>query len=235
MSDFQSAVESLPDVASRLASSASASPLLCSQSECTGRPSRDALLRTAIGNKVRSYRRKIGVTASDLAAAASISVGMLSKIENGSISPSLGTLQAVSSALGLPLAVIFQDCEEPTEAIFVKSGGGVDVQRPATRMGHRYSLLGYTIPNDNDVVVEPYLITLEEHLDKYPQFQHDGLEFIFVLEGEMVYLHGDKSYQMTTGDSLFFEAKSPHGPSELIKLPIRILSIVSYRPGVQSS
>ena len=43
-------------------------------------------------------------------------------------------------------------------------------------------------------------------------FQHDGLEFLYVLEGEVVYRHGNNLYRMTPGDSLFFDADAPHGP-----------------------
>jgi hypothetical protein len=34
---------------------------------------------------------------------------------------------------------------------------------------------------------------------------------------------------MTAGDSLFFDSDSPHGPEELLKLPIRFLSIIAQR------
>ena len=63
-----------------------------------------------------------------------------------------------------------------------------------------------------DLTVEPYLITLQDSSDVFPVFQHDGLEFIYMLEGEVVYRHGDKSYILEPGDSLFFDANAPHGP-----------------------
>jgi hypothetical protein len=33
---------------------------------------------------------------------------------------------------------------------------------------------------------------------------------------------------MQPGDSLFFDADAPHGPEQLLKLPSRYLSIISY-------
>jgi uncharacterized cupin superfamily protein len=57
------------------------------------------------------------------------------------------------------------------------------------------------------------------------------MEFLYVLEGEVVYRHADKRYAMTPGDSLFFDADAPHGPEEMVKLPIRFLSIISYARG----
>jgi hypothetical protein len=44
----------------------------------------------------------------------------------------------------------------------------------------------------------------------------------------VIYRHGDKLYPMSAGDSLFFDADAPHGPEELKKLPIRILSVIVY-------
>ncbi len=49
-----------------------------------------------------------------------------------------------------------------------------------------------------------------------------------MLEGEVVYRHGDRLYPMQPGDSLFFDADAPHGPEVLVKLPSKYLSIIIY-------
>jgi DNA-binding XRE family transcriptional regulator/mannose-6-phosphate isomerase-like protein (cupin superfamily) len=185
-------------------------------------------LEMAIGHEVRTYRKKLGITVADLAAATGMSVGMLSKIENGNISPSLTTLQALSKALGMPITAFFKGFEEPKSASFVKAGEGVNLERRGTRAGHHYSLLGHIENNASGVVVEPYLITLNAESDVFPTFQHEGMEFLYMLEGEVVYRHGDSLYRMQAGDSLFFDADAPHGPEELVSLPARYLSIISY-------
>ena len=56
-------------------------------------------LEETLGVQIRNLRRQLDLTVADLAGAAQISVGMLSKIENGQISPSLGTLQSLAEAL----------------------------------------------------------------------------------------------------------------------------------------
>lgn len=195
------------------------------------RDTREKVLEVAIGHEVRAFRKKLGITVADLAATTNISLGMLSKIENGITSPSLTTLQALSRALGVPLSSFFRRFEEDRNAVFVKAGEGVDVERRGTRAGHQYNLLGYISSNTAGVTVEPYLITLTEDSDVFPAFQHDGMEFLYMLEGEVVYRHGNNNYRMLPGDSLFFDADAPHGPDELTKLPIRYLSIISYRQG----
>jgi transcriptional regulator with XRE-family HTH domain len=185
-------------------------------------------LEMAIGHEVRSFRKKLGITVADMAAATGISVGMLSKIENGNISPSLTTLQALSKALGVPMTAFFRGFEEPKSASFVKAGEGVNLERRGTRAGHHYSLLGHIENNSSGVTVEPYLITLNAESDVFPTFQHPGMEFLYMLEGEVMYRHGDSLYRMEPGDSLFFDADAPHGPEVLEKLPARYLSIIAY-------
>lgn len=188
-------------------------------------------LEMAIGHEVRTYRKKLGLTVADLAVATGMSVGMLSKIENGNISSSLGTLQSLSKAFGVPLTAFFRGYEEPRSASFVKAGEGMNIERRGTRAGHHYSLLGHIENNTSGVVVEPYLITLNTESDIFPTFQHEGMELIYMLEGHVVYRHGESLFAMRPGDSLLFDADAPHGPEELAKLPARYLSIITYPQG----
>ena len=74
-------------------------------------------MEVAIGREVRAFRKKLGITVADLAAATDISLGMLSKIENGITSPSLTTLQALSRALGVPFTAFFRRFEEERSAV----------------------------------------------------------------------------------------------------------------------
>ncbi|MDX7950812.1 helix-turn-helix domain-containing protein [Lichenihabitans sp. Uapishka_5] len=189
---------------------------------------RDNLLEVAIGREVHAFRSKLGLTVSDLAAAAGLSNGMLSKIENGMTSPSLTTLQSLSGALGVPVTALFRRYEEKRDAVFVKAGQGLAIERRGTRNGHQYHLLGHSGDRSSRVVVEPYMITLTAESDVFPLFQHDGLEFLYMIEGEVAYRHAKKLYVMQPGDSLFFDADAPHGPEELRRLPIRFLSVISY-------
>ena len=117
-------------------------------------------LEVAIGRAVRELRKRQRMTGSDLSAQTGISIGMLSKIENGVISPSLGTLQALANALRVPLVQLFAGFAEPRGAMHVKAGQGVEIERQGTRAGHQYHLLGHIGSNNSGVVVEPYLIVL---------------------------------------------------------------------------
>ena len=185
-------------------------------------------LELAIGHEVRAFRKTLGITVADLASATGISMGMLSKIENGMTSPSLTTLQALSHALGIPITAFFRRFEESRGAVVVKAGQGVEIERRGTRAGHQYNLLGHIGDNTSGVTVEPYLITLTADSDVFPEFQHEGMEFLYMLEGEVQYRHGNSLYTLEPGDSFFFDADTRHGPEVLVKLPIRFLSIICY-------
>lgn len=188
----------------------------------------DRTLEAAIGREVRFLRRKQGLTVADLAALTGLSSGMLSKIENGQTSPSLTTLQGLSHAFSVPITAFFRGYEERREVQHVKAGDHIEVERRGTRAGHQYNLLGHIGSNDSGVVVEPYIITLSTEADTFPAFQHEGLELLYMLEGEVTYRHGDRLFHLCPGDSLFFDADARHGPEVLNRLPARYLSVISY-------
>lgn len=185
-------------------------------------------LETAIGREVRALRKKQGLTVSDLAEITGISVGMLSKIENGNTSPSLTTLQVMADAFSVPITTFFRGFEERREVQHVKAGEHIEVERRGTRAGHHYSLLGHIGANSSGVVVEPYMITLSTEADRFPTFQHEGLELLYMLEGEVTYRHADQLFALKPGDTLFFDADAQHGPEVLTKLPARYLSVICY-------
>lgn len=189
---------------------------------------REKNLEVAIGRQVRELRKRQRMTGADLAAQTGLSVGMLSKIENGGISPSLNTLSTLANALKVPLVQLFSEYEEDRGCMHVKAGQGVEIERAGTRAGHQYHLLGHIGSNNSGVVVEPYLIVLDSESDRFPTFQHEGIEVIYMLDGLMEYRHSDQLYLMEPGDSLLFDSDAPHGPERLHSLPIRYLSVITY-------
>lgn len=192
------------------------------------REGRERNLEVAIGHQVRELRKRQRMTGAALAQATGVSVGMLSKIENGQISPSLATIQALAHALRVPLVQLFAGFEEPRGAMHVKAGQALQIERAGTRAGHQYHLLGHIGSNASGVVVEPYLIVLTTESDRFPTFQHEGIELLYMLEGHVRYRHGTQVYDLEPGDSLLFDADSPHGPQDLVQLPARYLSLICY-------
>jgi transcriptional regulator with XRE-family HTH domain len=179
-----------------------------------------------IGIAVRRLRKGLDLTVSQLGAAAGISAGMLSKIENGTISPSLSTIGALARTLNVSIASLFAESDERRDCSFVKSGQGLRIERRGTKAGHRYELLGHSIAGD--IGVEPFLITLKRDAQSYTNFRHAGVEFIYMLSGKVRYRHADRTYLLAPGDALFFDAAARHGPEDLIEAPMEYLSIIIY-------
>jgi transcriptional regulator with XRE-family HTH domain len=173
-------------------------------------------IAAAIGLQIRSLRKRQDITAAELAHQAGLSAGMLSKIETGSVSASLESLESLARALNVPLTTFFAAYEERSDCSYVPAGKGVTIDRRGTKVGHQYQLLGHSLAGD--LVVEPY-----------PVFQHAGIEFIYMLTGAVVYRHADKTYPLRPGDALMFDSSAPHGPDELTRLPMTYLSIIIYR------
>jgi len=183
-------------------------------------------LEKALGNQIRLMRRQHDLSVADLASAAGISNGMLSKIENGAISASLGTLQAIAGVLQAPLSSLFASFEDRRDCSYVAANQGLTIERRGTKVGHVYQLLGHVLRGE--VAIEPYLITLEENAEAYTAFSHGGVELIYMLEGQVQYRHGSESYHLSEGDTLLFDSGALHGPEALITPHSRYLSIIVY-------
>jgi len=183
-------------------------------------------IEASIGAEVRRLRKSLDLTVTELSNAAAVSAGMLSKIENGAISPSLSTLEAIARALHVPISQLFAEMEERRDCSFVKSGAGLRIERRGTKVGHLYDLLGHSLAGE--ICVEPYLITLTKDAVPYTSFRHAGVEFIYMLSGVVRYRHADQTYLMKPGDALFFDAAARHGPEGLLKVPMRYLSVIIY-------
>ena len=219
------------ETARKLAGAPAAADVQLEQDPHALRDAGENRLEVAIGLEVRMLRKHLGLTVAQLAEAGGVSDGMLSKIENGRTSPSLTSVQSIARALGVPISRLLRRFEEERHAHQVKADEGVSRDRRGTRAGHQYQLLGYLGSNRSGVIVEPYVITLTSDSDEFPAFQHEGLEYLYMLAGRIEYRHGDQVFLMEPGDSLFFEADTPHGPERLIELPARFLSVISYPQG----
>ena len=189
-------------------------------------PEPGAELGGIIGWRVRARAREIGLSSSDLARRVGLSKGMISKIENAQVSPSLATMARLARALEIPVTSLFQGLDEECDALFTKSGTGPELSRPGTRTGHHYQLLGAM--RGPAKRMEPMVVTLKSEHEVFPLYQHPGTELLYMLEGEMDYGYGGASYHMTPGDALQLDGQVAHGPLHLGVLPVRFLSVTAY-------
>jgi transcriptional regulator with XRE-family HTH domain len=184
-------------------------------------------LAASVGASIRQLRTAQGLTLADVAARANISQAMLSRLETGAVSPSLETVAALAAALGADLPALFRGIEtQASDAQLVRKGEGLEVVRRGTKRGHTYHLLASD--RGPRKAFEPFLVTLTDKSEIFPEFQHPGTEFIHMLEGSLRYRHGSENYLLKPGDTLTFSGNVPHGPQTLLRLPIRFLSIIIY-------
>jgi transcriptional regulator with XRE-family HTH domain len=201
--------------------------MLSKQSASPRAAVREVTLRNYLGRALRDRRREHALTITDVAELARISPGMLSKIENGQVAPTLDVIERTCTALGLTLGKLFQNYAVPDgSAQQVKAGQGMEVVRVGTKRGHTYHLLAYG--RGPRKLFEPFLITMNDQSEAFPSFQHEGTEFIYMLQGKIAYRHGRNTYRLEPGDALTFAGNVLHGPEHLIEVPIRFLSIIIY-------
>lgn len=177
-----------------------------------------------IGTQVRALRMAAGTSAGALALTAGVSRSMLSRIENGLVSPSVETLDRIAQGLHVPMSRFFGDQARRTDFCHVPAGCGLVVDRIGAVAGYRYELLGHSL--SGNLFVEPYLVTLLPDAESYVTFQHPGLKFLHFLSGEVTYRYGAKTAAVRAGDSLVFNATALHGIESIHVRPVSYISLV---------
>ena len=187
----------------------------------------EVALGAVIAERVREFRLKLGLTVGGLAEATNLSKGMLSKIENAQVSPSLATLARLSEALKVPVTAFFRGLNEEQDVLLVKAGRGLDIEHKGSGPGHRYQSLGTMRAPHN--TLETLLVTLTQRAAAFPLYQHAGTELLHLITGRLEYCYGDSRYLLEPGDTIQFVGEVPHGPHALIELPIQFLSVKSIQ------
>lgn len=181
-----------------------------------------------IGKKIRETRIQQQTKLHELAETASISKGLLSKIENGRTIPSLPVLLAVVRALKMDLNVFFDGIELPEEKPYIhrKKSEYVPFEKEEA-LGFLYqSILSGSV---GPVALEAVILELQPGSKREP-VSTDGYEFKYVIKGEVEYRLGNETVLMREGDSLFFNAKMPHVPVNRSDQPVLMLVIYLLLP-----
>jgi quercetin dioxygenase-like cupin family protein/DNA-binding XRE family transcriptional regulator len=180
-----------------------------------------------LGGKLRRLRLKKGMALSTLGKLSELSPSMICKLERGKALPTLPTLLRLSHALGVELRYFFNNSSHPN----------VSIVRRNERLRFR------NVPNSG------YLYSFESlnfraqgrHFNVFwsefqpttqiPQsHQHPGMEFLYVLEGELAIRIGPQEHRLEAGDTIHFESEVLHSYRRVGTNPCRVIVVVSPAP-----
>ncbi len=160
-----------------------------------------------ICENIKHLREQRGETLNSLAEKTGLSKGYLSKVENSSKAPPVSTLIVIAKALSATVSDIFDIALEKVPATLVKANERQQVAQSDSAYGYTYERLAYRYPNKK---MEPCIYTLALNKRKSDVFSHAGEEMIFVLDGSMRFVHGDRSYLLEEGDCIYFDSSIEH-------------------------
>lgn len=183
----------------------------------------DRLYRT-LALRLREERRRRRLSLRKLAEVSGLSPTTVHHIEAGHGSPSLATLQALASTLGVPLAALLESGPlRPEPAVRLPAR-----ERPRTPTpGGSLERLATGLPGQR---LRGLLVTLAPGGDTGEEaMTHPGHELVFGLAGRCVYEVAGKEYRVGPGDSLLVDSRQPHRGRNPGRREARIL-LVLYAP-----
>ncbi len=155
-----------------------------------------------VGKQVRLLRDQRNLSQQALAKSSGISRNTLSLIERGQTSPTVSTLKNLARALAVDINAFFRPFDE-TVIVFTKAD-----RQPRLQLDHgTLSDLGVGML---EPLVTPLLLRLDPGARSGPALTHDGQDFIYCLEGELLFTVNGRGYVLEPGDSLFFNGQLPH-------------------------
>lgn len=162
-----------------------------------------------LGERLKNLRKSRGMTLNDVANVSGVAASTVSKIENGSMSPTYGNLLRLAKGLGVGIS----------ELLVRERTHPVTARRSLTRRGrgimhtigtHDYELLCTELTNKKMV---PMLARIHaKSLKEVSGFNsHPGEEVMFVVSGEVV-LHTEhyKPLRLKQGDCVYFDSTMGH-------------------------
>jgi transcriptional regulator with XRE-family HTH domain len=176
------------------------------------------------GVRVRSVRRRRGLTLDDLAAAAGVSRATLSNIERGEHSPSLAAATKVARALGVSLAQLLEDVDR-RPVMVLEHGQRLVFHDPAT--GIERELLSPAFAGRG---IEFIRATMPPGAatDDLPPYQPAVDKFLLVEQGSLRVVVGETPYLLAEGDSFYFRADAAHRFENAGETVCRYVAVLDY-------
>lgn len=186
--------------------------------EAAGIAHETGALILAIGSKLRTLRQAKQMTLHDLAGRTGLSSSMLSLLERGKAAPSIGTLVAIGSALGVRTAEVLAD--PPAHGSTPSVSRRADQPVHATPDGVQRRILC----SDPGNGIEISMVEFGPGTASAPRpTAHGGYEFGIVVAGVLEVTVRGKLFTLKEGDLVSYGSTDPHRIVNRKRLPARAL------------
>jgi transcriptional regulator with XRE-family HTH domain len=168
-----------------------------------------------VGSRLRAERVRLGISLRELARRVGVSPSLVSQIELDRVNPSVSTLYALVTELGLTMSDVFGDSRSEERVVRELRGREGLAERPETRRvinlasGVRWEQL--TPHSDRDV--EFLYVVYPVGAESCPEdalMTHAGKEYGYVTSGRLGVRVGFDEYELGPGASIAFDSSSPH-------------------------
>jgi transcriptional regulator with XRE-family HTH domain len=182
----------------------------------------------SISRAVKELRHKKQITLHDLAAKTGISRSVLEEIESGDVVPPVATLLKLAKVFNVGMASFFEE-EAPDMKISVtRCGERIRIKR---RPHHHEGEVDYIYESlethKADKHMEPLLVDFQPLETGDMVFtNHEGEEFIYVLEGRLEFRTDDHVEILLSGDTIYFESEINHSFRSLDEQPAKAIAVV---------
>jgi transcriptional regulator with XRE-family HTH domain len=165
-----------------------------------------------LGEKVRGLRQEQRLTLQALADVTGLSKPLLSQIENDQVIPPIATLLKIAKGLKVGIHYFFEEAGDRQKFVLTRGeASSGSLRRPGKDavQGYIYKPLA---PGMRQKKVEPFLVEFEQRdWDETLFYSHEGVEFLYLLEGELEFHYADDVMRLLPGDSIYYESSEPHG------------------------
>lgn len=169
----------------------------------------ESAIEHQIARRIKQSRADRGMTLKQVSGRTGLSTGLLSKIENCIVSPPIGTLSKLATALDIPIGQFFDTDELDPGKVFFPKSDRKTVHGRRSSLNYEYQLL---VHGGRRRIMQPMMVLIDGKNYQFALQEHPGEQFIFVVEGCMQYIVGDKKYTLSAEDCLYHEGQLPHGP-----------------------
>ncbi len=174
-----------------------------------------------IGLRLRSLREDMEISAEEMAAKLEVDIDSYLAYESGEMDFSFSLIYNAADILGVDvLDLISGSAPTLSMCCMVKKGKGYSIKRDEE---YDYKHLAYTFRNKK---AEPFLVTITPDHKPPVMHDHDGQEFNYVISGKMMLYIGDISYELSKGDSVYFDASVPHAEVALGDKEAQFIAVV---------